>query len=49
MQTMGLILPMIQDRGKIIFQIERFNRVGGEYFVNSDIYAADWEYSFDFY
>jgi len=48
-QNMGITLPIIQDKGKIGLQIERLDLIGGRYFINVGIYAADWEYAYDFH
>lgn len=45
--AMGIVTPIIQDRGQIVLDLARLDLPGGTYFIDVGIYQKDWQYAYD--
>lgn len=45
----GLILPVIQGRGKIMLEFERLDLTGDRYYIDVGVYKRDWAYAYDYH
>jgi lipopolysaccharide transport system ATP-binding protein len=48
-QNRELLMPVIQETGKMRLYLDRLDLKGGSYFVNVGIYEKNWAYAYDFH
>jgi lipopolysaccharide transport system ATP-binding protein len=45
----GIAVPSVVGRGRISFQVERMDLVGGQYYVDVGVYEREWAYAYDYH
>jgi len=48
-QASGMILPVLQGKGKLSLQYERMDLAGGRYYVEVGVYPSNWEFTYDYH